>query len=90
MVTFTVQDEVQLFSDVQKLVRSQQGGIASLGGMLTARQGENLIPKTRNGKMLRRSLRELMENATRGRVEKEVDVPVVSDRDDPNETSSHV
>ena len=34
-----------------------------------------MIPKTRSGKTLRRVLRELLENAVHGEVEKEVQVP---------------
>src|SRR3954466_6227565 len=44
----------QLFGEVQKLVRTQIGAIASLGGMI---QGKGMIPKTRSGKTLRRVLR---------------------------------
>ena len=75
VVTFTPQDVTKLLSEIQKEVRSQQGNISSLGGMISARQDENLIPKTRSGKMLRRSLRELVENAVKGEIEKEVEVP---------------
>ncbi|TAQ86850.1 hypothetical protein B7494_g4840 [Chlorociboria aeruginascens] len=67
-----------LFSEVQTLVRSQIGAIASLGGMI---QGKGMIPKTRSGKTLRRVLRELLENAVHGEFEKEVKVPAtVEDR----------
>lgn len=62
----------QLFAEIQKLVRSQIGAIASLGGMI---QGKGMIPKTRSGKTLRRVLRELVENAVHGEFEKEVQVP---------------
>ena len=34
-----------------------------------------MIPKTRSGKMLRRVLRELVENAVHGEFDKEVQVP---------------
>ena len=78
VVTFTPQDESKLFSELQKEVRSQQGSISSLGGMISAKQGENLIPKTRSGKMLRRNLREIVDNAANGEIEKEVHVPAVS------------
>ncbi|KUJ11952.1 propionate-CoA ligase-like protein [Mollisia scopiformis] len=61
-----------LYSEVQKLVRTQIGAIASLGGMI---QGKGMIPKTRSGKTLRRVLRELVENAVHGEFEKEVQVP---------------
>jgi len=57
---------------VQKLVRTQIGAIASLGGMI---QGKGMIPKTRSGKTLRRVLRELVENAVHEEFDKEVQVP---------------
>ncbi|KJX98456.1 acyl-CoA synthetase like protein [Zymoseptoria brevis] len=75
VVTFSPQDERQLFKEVQALVREQQGSIASLGGIITAKQGHNLIPRTRSGKMLRRNLKEIVENAYSGEIEKEVNVP---------------
>lgn len=62
----------KLFNEVQKLVRSQIGAIASLGGMI---QGKGMIPKTRSGKTLRRVLRELVENAVHGEFDKAVQVP---------------
>jgi propionyl-CoA synthetase len=62
----------QLFGEVRKLVRTQIGAIASLGGMI---QGKGMIPKTRSGKTLRRVLRELVENAVHGEFDKEVQVP---------------
>jgi propionyl-CoA synthetase len=62
----------ELFGEVQKLVRTQIGAIASLGGMI---QGKGMIPKTRSGKTLRRVLRELVENAVHGEFDKEVQVP---------------
>ena len=77
VVTFSPQDDSKLFADIQKEVRSQQGSISSLGGMISAKQGENLIPKTRSGKMLRRNLREIVENVLNGEVEKEVQIPAV-------------
>jgi len=61
-----------LYSEVQKLVRTQIGAIASLGGMI---QGKGMIPKTRSGKTLRRVLRELVENAVHGEFGKEVQIP---------------
>ena len=78
VVTFMPQDEGKLFSEIQKEVRSQQGSISSLGGIISARQGENLIPKTRSGKMLRRNLREIVENVANGDPDKEVQIPAVS------------
>ena len=58
--------------DVQQQVRNQIGAIASLGGMI---QGKGMIPKTRSGKTLRRTLRELVENAVHGEFDKEVNYP---------------
>jgi propionyl-CoA synthetase len=73
-----VPDE-SLFKEVQKLVRDQIGAIASLGGII---QGKGMIPKTRSGKTLRRVLRELIENATHGEMDKEVAVPsTIEDRE---------
>lgn len=41
-----------------------------------------MIPKTRSGKTLRRVLRELVENATHGEFDKEVQVPsTIDDRE---------
>jgi propionyl-CoA synthetase len=62
----------QLLSELQKLVRSQVGAIATLGGMI---RGKGMIPKTRSGKTLRRVLRELLENAVHGEFDKKVNVP---------------
>ncbi|KAK4452428.1 hypothetical protein QBC34DRAFT_293541 [Podospora aff. communis PSN243] len=62
----------QLLSEIQAIIRKQVGAIAALGGMI---RGTGMIPKTRSGKTLRRVLRELVENATRGEFEKEVNVP---------------
>lgn len=69
----------KLLSEVQNHVREQIGAIASLGGVI---QGKGMIPKTRSGKTLRRVLRELLENATHGDSEKEVNVPsTIEDRE---------
>lgn len=69
----------KLLAEVQKLVREQIGAIASLGGII---QGKGMIPKTRSGKTLRRVLRELIENATHGEFDKEVNVPsTIEDRE---------
>ncbi len=62
----------RLFAEIQTLVRSQVGPIASLGGMI---QGRGMIPKTRSGKTLRRVLKELLENAVHGEFDKPVNVP---------------
>ncbi|KAF2742730.1 acetyl-CoA synthetase-like protein [Sporormia fimetaria CBS 119925] len=66
-----VPDDV-LSKEVQTLVRQQIGAIAALGGII---QGKGMIPRTRSGKTLRRVLRELIENATHGEFEKQVQVP---------------
>lgn len=64
--------DTELASEIQNLVRKQVGAIASLGGII---QGKGMIPKTRSGKTLRRVLRELVENAVHGELDKEVNVP---------------
>lgn len=64
--------EDKLSQEVQRLVREQIGAIASLGGII---QGKGMIPKTRSGKTLRRVLRELIENATHGEFDKEIQIP---------------
>jgi len=65
-------DDAQLLAEIQSLVRSQVGAIATLGGMI---RGRGLIPKTRSGKTLRRVLRQLLENAVHGEFDAEVSVP---------------
>ncbi|RSL66986.1 hypothetical protein CEP54_003500 [Fusarium duplospermum] len=62
----------ELTKEIQKLVRGQVGAIATLGGII---QGKGMIPKTRSGKILRRVLREMVENAVHGELAKEVTVP---------------
>lgn len=62
----------RLLEELQKLVRTQVGPIATLGGMI---QGPGMIPKTRSGKTLRRVLRQLVENAVHGDFDREVTVP---------------
>ncbi|KAM4057663.1 AMP-binding enzyme [Hirsutella rhossiliensis] len=64
--------EEKLAAEIQALVRRQVGAIASLGGIV---QGRGMIPRTRSGKTLRRVLRELVENAVHGELEREVAVP---------------
>lgn len=59
----------KLITAIQKRIRDQVGGIATLGGMI---QGKGIIPKTRSGKILRRVLRELIENAVHGEFEKDI------------------
>ncbi|KAI1840613.1 hypothetical protein JX266_013165 [Neoarthrinium moseri] len=62
----------RLIDEIQNQVRSQIGGIATLGGII---QGKGMIPKTRSGKTLRRVLRELVENAVHEEFDKEVAWP---------------
>ncbi|KAI1639573.1 AMP-binding enzyme [Biscogniauxia mediterranea] len=64
--------DAKVSDEIQRQVRKQIGGIASLGGII---QGKGMIPKTRSGKTLRRVLRELVENAVHGEYEKEVQYP---------------
>lgn len=52
-----------LFREVNKLVREQTGAIASLSRII---QGQRIILKTRSGKILRRVLRDLVEQAVVG------------------------
>lgn len=59
-------------NDIQKVVRQQIGGIATLGGII---QGKGIIPKTRSGKTLRRVLRELIENAVHEQFGKDIAWP---------------
>lgn len=66
------------FKEINNLVRENIGNIASLGGIIV---GRGMIPKTRSGKTLRRVLRELVENASEGNYDKEVNIPpTVEDR----------
>ncbi|KAF2761841.1 putative acetate-CoA ligase [Pseudovirgaria hyperparasitica] len=62
----------EIYREIQKLVREQVGAFASLGGII---QGSGTIPKTRSGKILRRVLRELLENGVNNDFEKEVGIP---------------
>ncbi|KAK6503711.1 hypothetical protein TWF481_008715 [Arthrobotrys musiformis] len=64
-------DDETLFKEINALVRQNIGGIATLGGMIC---GSGIIPKTRSGKTLRRVLRELVENGSKG-IDKAVAVP---------------
>ncbi|KAL2837817.1 acyl-CoA synthetase [Aspergillus pseudodeflectus] len=61
-----------LFAAINRLVRTSLGPVASLEGII---QGDTIIPKTRSGKVLRRTLRELVENAARGDFGAEVSFP---------------
>ncbi|KAK8032984.1 AMP-binding enzyme [Apiospora marii] len=64
--------EPEVVREIQRRVRDEIGGIASLGGVI---QGQGMIPKTRSGKTLRRVLRELVENAVHGDFDKTVPWP---------------
>ncbi|PSR87284.1 hypothetical protein BD289DRAFT_367256 [Coniella lustricola] len=62
-----------LLTDLQHLVRTQIGPIATLGGLIRTTSTTNtkpIIPKTRSGKTLRRVLRELLENGVHGEFDK--------------------
>lgn len=59
----------RLITGIQKQIREQVGGIATLGGLI---QGKGIIPKTRSGKILRRVLKELIENAVHGQFNKDI------------------
>jgi propionyl-CoA synthetase len=70
--------DAKYFKEINDLVRSNIGSIATLGGAIV---GRGMIPKTRSGKTLRRVLRELVENGVAREFEKEVNVPpTVEDR----------
>ncbi|KAG5955317.1 hypothetical protein E4U57_003551, partial [Claviceps arundinis] len=64
--------DAKLAAEIQALVRTQVGAIATLGGII---QGKGMIPKTRSGKSLRRVLRDLVENAVYGRFDAQIAVP---------------
>ncbi|KAJ9485589.1 hypothetical protein VN97_g7764 [Penicillium thymicola] len=70
--TLPATPSLQLFAEINALVREQIGAIASLGGII---QGRGMIPKTRSGKTLRRVLRELVEIGVKGEYTAEVSVP---------------
>jgi len=74
----------QLFPQIQQAVRADIGGISSLGGMI---HGMGMIPKTRSGKTLRRVLRELVENASKGDFDKEVQIPTTIEDVEPVEVA---
>jgi propionyl-CoA synthetase len=62
----------ELFTEINNIVRDQIGNIASLGGII---QGRGMIPKTRSGKTLRRTLRELVENGVEGKHDAKANFP---------------
>ncbi|KAF3917671.1 hypothetical protein AA313_de0208372 [Arthrobotrys entomopaga] len=64
-------DDEILFKEINASIRHNIGGIAALGGMIC---GTGIIPKTRSGKTLRRVLRKLVENGSRGE-DKAVAIP---------------
>lgn len=59
-----------LLSAVNDQVRTDVGAIATLGGLVCAR-----LPKTRSGKTLRRTVKVLVENASKGDWDKEAPFP---------------
>ncbi|KAJ3561729.1 hypothetical protein NPX13_g8831 [Xylaria arbuscula] len=62
----------QLKKELQTAVREHISPIASIGAII---QGQNIIPKTRSGKTMRRVLRDLVENAMRGGINDRLEVP---------------
>ncbi|KAK0307477.1 hypothetical protein LTR01_005477 [Friedmanniomyces endolithicus] len=61
-----------LLKDLNGRLRHSIGPIASLAGFIAA---PGIIPKTRSGKTLRRTLKEILENAVEGNFEKEPSYP---------------
>jgi len=61
-----------LLEDLNRRLRVSIGPIAKLGGYIA---GPGIIPKTRSGKMLRRVLRDVLENAVAGEFDKEINIP---------------
>ena len=78
--TSAIPDE-KIYNEIQQLVRSQVGTIATLGGII---QGKGMIPKTRSGKTLRRLLRALVENAAHGDFDADVSKEIPSTIEDYN------
>lgn len=71
--------ESELLSSINSRVRAAVGPIATLGGVI---QAQGVIPRTRSGKTLRRVLRQLVEDASEGNFDKEVEVPAtIEDRE---------
>lgn len=62
--------EESLLKAINEVVRNDVGSIASLGGLTSGR-----LPKTRSGKTLRRTVKELVENACEQQWDKAVGVP---------------
>jgi len=61
-----------LLKDLNDKIRHSIGPIATLGGFIAA---PGIIPRTRSGKTLRRTLREILENGSRGEFEKDATYP---------------
>jgi len=61
-----------LLKDLNARLRHSIGPIASLGGFIAA---PGIIPKTRSGKTLRRTLKEILENAVHGDFDKDPTYP---------------
>ena len=61
-----------LLKDLNAKIRHEIGPIASLGGFIAA---NGVIPKTRSGKTLRRTLREILENGVAGDFDKTPSYP---------------
>jgi len=61
-----------LLKDLNSRLRHSIGPIASLGGFIAA---PGIIPKTRSGKTLRRTLKEILENAIEGNFDKDPTYP---------------
>ncbi|KAH0361379.1 acyl-coenzyme A synthetase, partial [Aureobasidium melanogenum] len=64
--------EGELLSAINSRVRAAVGPIATLGGVIVA---QGVIPRTRSGKTLRRVLKQMVEDASEGHFDKEVEVP---------------
>jgi len=64
--------ESELLSAINSRVRAAVGPIATLGGVIIA---QGVIPRTRSGKTLRRVLKQMVEDASEGNFDKEVEVP---------------
>lgn len=63
-------DPAEMLKFINEHVRTDIGAIATLGGLVTGR-----LPKTRSGKTLRRTIRELVENASKGDFEGKASFP---------------
>ncbi|KAH0409192.1 acyl-coenzyme A synthetase, partial [Aureobasidium melanogenum] len=64
--------ESELLTAINSRVRAAVGPIATLGGVIVA---QGVIPRTRSGKTLRRVLKQMVEDASEGHFDKEVEVP---------------